>query len=72
MTGVEWLLWIGSLWSAWLVFCFTDLPGLCTRAANLLRQHHTPHWARHGHAPPPDQEPDHGRHRAHKPTWSKP
>lgn len=72
MSVVEGLLWAASVWSAWLAFVAIDVPILLSRAANRLRQHHTPHWARHGHAPPPDQEPDHGRHRAHKPTWSKP
>jgi hypothetical protein len=61
VTGTEWLLWVGSLWSAWLAFVATDVPGLCARAANLLRQQHLPHWARHGHTPPAD-DTHHGRH----------
>ncbi|MFG2307628.1 hypothetical protein ACGFS9_02895 [Streptomyces sp. NPDC048566] len=57
-----WLLWLSSVWAAWLMFVFVDAPTLLGRAANLLRQQHIPHWARHGHAPPPSDPAPRGRH----------
>lgn len=63
MSGVAWLLWIASVWAAFLVFVATDMPTLLSRAANHLRQQHLPHWARHGHAQPDDKPaPQHHRH----------
>lgn len=61
MSFLEGLVWAATAWAVFLAFVFVDLPDLLGRAANHLRQHHTPHWARHGHAPPADE---HGRHRA--------
>ncbi|MFS8200515.1 hypothetical protein ACLVWQ_17735 (plasmid) [Streptomyces sp. CWNU-52B] len=63
MTGIEWLLWAATVWAAWLAFVVTDVPALVARAADRLRQQHTPHWARHGHTPPDDHPaPQHHRH----------
>ncbi|MGW2908797.1 hypothetical protein ACWC91_41505 [Streptomyces sp. NPDC001204] len=56
-----WLVWLGSVWAVFFAFAASDVPDLLGRAANLLRQQYLPHWARHGHAPPPDPAP-HGRH----------
>lgn len=64
MTGIEWLLTGASVWAVFLAFVAVDVPGLVFRAAGHLRQQHLPHWARHGHAPPPENPPPHGRHRA--------
>ncbi len=64
MNAIEWLLWLASAWSAFLVYVLVDGPDLVTRAANHLRQQQLPHWARHGHVPPDDDPVPHGRHRA--------
>ncbi len=61
MSVTEWLLWLAAVWAAFLAFVAVDVPALLGRAADRLRQHHIPHWARHGHAPPADV-PMHGRH----------
>ncbi|NUP16591.1 MAG: hypothetical protein HOZ81_10880 [Streptomyces sp.] len=61
MTGLEWLLWLASVWAVFFLFALFDVPILLERAANRLRRQHLPHWARHGHAPPTDAVP-HGRH----------
>jgi hypothetical protein len=63
VTGLDLLLWVSSIWSAWLLFIYVDAPIFLSWAANRLRRQHLPHWARHGHTPP-DDEPDqeHGRH----------
>lgn len=63
MSIVEGLLWAATVWSVFFLFCLFDVPTLLGRAANQLRQQHTPHWARHGHVPPADDpDPQHGRH----------
>lgn len=66
MTFLEGLVWAATVWAVYLAFVIVDVPTLVWRAAGHLRQHHLPHWARHGHAPPTDDEdaPHHGRHRA--------
>jgi len=62
VSATEWLLWLASVWAVFLAFAAVDVPALLGRAANQLRQQHTPHWARHGHTPPPDDtDPQHGR-----------
>lgn len=63
MTAVAWLLWLASLWALFLAFVVIDVPTLTARAADRMRQQQLPHWARHGHTPPPDgTTPKHGRH----------
>jgi hypothetical protein len=65
VTAVEWLLWLASVWSTFLVYVLIDGPDLCARLAHHMRQQHLPHWARHGHLPPADDPvPPHGRDRA--------
>jgi len=64
VTAIERLLWLASAWSVFFLFLLFDVPTLLERTADQLRQQHTPHWARHGHAPPPDDTTpqQHGRH----------
>lgn len=62
-SATEWLLWLASVWTLFLAFVVIDVPALTARAADRLRRQHIPHWARHGHKPPPDDTtPTHGRH----------
>jgi hypothetical protein len=61
MSPLEVLLWAATVWAVFLAFVIVDVPDLVSRGAERLRQHHLPHWARHGHAPPADAPP-HGRH----------
>jgi len=63
VTALDWLLWGASVWAAFFLFVLLDVPILLGRAVNRLRQQHTPHWARYGHAPPlDDTTPEHDRH----------
>jgi hypothetical protein len=55
VSAVEWLVWGSTVWAVFFAFAVVDLPALLGRAAGHLRQQHIPHWARHGHAPPPDE-----------------
>lgn len=66
MSVTEGLLWAATVWTIFFAFAAIDVPTLVGRAANHLRQQHMPHWARHGHVPPDDDDPaeHHGRHRA--------
>jgi hypothetical protein len=54
VNATEWLVWGAIVWALFLAFVAVDIPTLLGRAAGHLRQQHTPHWARHGHVPPPD------------------
>jgi hypothetical protein len=55
VSAVEWLVWGSTVWAVFFAFAVVDLPALLGRAAGHLRQQHIPHWARHGHAPPPGE-----------------
>ncbi|GAA5033033.1 hypothetical protein [Streptomyces siamensis] len=63
MSVVEGLVWASTVWAVFLAFAITDVPDLLDRAATRMRQQHLPHWARHGHTPPPHNiAPKHRRH----------
>ncbi|MFJ2259515.1 hypothetical protein ACIOKD_14435 [Streptomyces sp. NPDC087844] len=62
MSVTEWLLWMACCWAVFLGYAASNLPILLGRMTAHLRQQHLPHWARHGHTPPSDEAPHHGRH----------
>lgn len=63
MSVVEGLLWFAVASAVFLAFLAFDVPDLLDHLAQRLRRQHLPHWARHGHAPPPHTvTPKHGRH----------
>ncbi|MFI8294476.1 hypothetical protein ACIGCZ_00865 [Streptomyces nigra] len=66
MPVIEVLLWAASVWAVFLAFAMVDVPTQLGRVATHLRQQQLPHWARHGHVPPDDEDDavPHGRHRA--------
>ena len=39
MTGLDWILWAASIWSAWLLFILVDAPDLVARAAHHIADH---------------------------------
>jgi len=60
MNVIEWVIWGALVLLVFWAYQAVDLARYWHRPASPKpTRHHVPHWARHGHLPPPAK---HGRH----------
>jgi len=64
VSAIEWLIWGALICLVFWAYQAIDLAHYLPRIVRPRPVRHVPHWARHGHTPPPDQPaaPQHGRH----------